>query len=68
MHACTTYFHQGSDLCEDLEVFFKQLAEEVSKMENFIEKEKSFFFQYRFVRCVRILIKLKRIWRTAIQL
>lgn len=39
MHACTTYFHQGSDLCEDLEVFFKQLAEEVSKLLNYAEKK-----------------------------
>lgn len=29
MHACTAYYHQGSDLCADLEPFFKTLAEEV---------------------------------------
>ncbi|XP_049863259.1 arf-GAP with coiled-coil, ANK repeat and PH domain-containing protein 2 isoform X2 [Schistocerca gregaria] len=32
MHACSTYFHQGSDLCQDLEPFFKKLAEEVVTM------------------------------------
>lgn len=29
MHACSTYYHQGSDLCEDLDTFLKTLAEEV---------------------------------------
>ncbi|XP_018333831.1 arf-GAP with coiled-coil, ANK repeat and PH domain-containing protein 2 [Agrilus planipennis] len=32
MKACTTYYHQGSDLCEDLEPFFKNLADDISKM------------------------------------
>lgn len=32
MHACNTYYHQGSDLCEDLEPFFKSLADEVVTM------------------------------------
>ncbi|XP_054287756.1 arf-GAP with coiled-coil, ANK repeat and PH domain-containing protein 2 [Macrosteles quadrilineatus] len=28
MHACTTYFHQGYDLCEELQPFFKSLGDE----------------------------------------
>ncbi|CAH1112565.1 unnamed protein product [Psylliodes chrysocephalus] len=32
MHACTTYYHQGSDLCADLETFFKTLADEIGTM------------------------------------
>ncbi|XP_017778254.1 PREDICTED: arf-GAP with coiled-coil, ANK repeat and PH domain-containing protein 2 isoform X2 [Nicrophorus vespilloides] len=32
MHACTTYYHQGSDLCGDLESFFKVLADEIGDM------------------------------------
>ncbi|KAJ8914563.1 hypothetical protein NQ315_010027, partial [Exocentrus adspersus] len=32
MHACTTYYHQGSDLCADLEPFFKTLADEIAVM------------------------------------
>lgn len=31
MHACATYYHQGSDLCSDLEPFFKKLADEVTR-------------------------------------
>ncbi|KAJ9595394.1 hypothetical protein L9F63_013418, partial [Diploptera punctata] len=27
MHACSTFFHQGSDLCQDLDPFLKKLAE-----------------------------------------
>ncbi|CAG9835661.1 unnamed protein product [Diabrotica balteata] len=34
MHACTTYYHQGSDLCADLESFFKTLADEIATMRN----------------------------------
>ncbi|KAJ8959983.1 hypothetical protein NQ318_009418 [Aromia moschata] len=34
MHACTTYYHQGSDLCSDLEPFFKTLAEEIAVMRD----------------------------------
>lgn len=34
MHACTTYYHQGSDLCADLEPFFKTLADEIGEMRN----------------------------------
>jgi len=30
MHACSTFFHQGSDLCQDLDPFLKKLAENVS--------------------------------------
>lgn len=32
MHACTTYYHQGSDLCDDLQPFFKTLADDISNM------------------------------------
>ncbi|XP_050294223.1 arf-GAP with coiled-coil, ANK repeat and PH domain-containing protein 2 [Anthonomus grandis grandis] len=42
MHACTAYFHQGEDLCEDLQPFFKRLANEISNMSyetRKIEKE-----------------------------
>ncbi|CAG9821937.1 unnamed protein product [Phaedon cochleariae] len=34
MHACTTYYHQGSDLCADLEPFFKTLADEIGVMRD----------------------------------
>ncbi|XP_056641814.1 arf-GAP with coiled-coil, ANK repeat and PH domain-containing protein 2 [Diorhabda sublineata] len=34
MHACTTYYHQGSDLCADLEPFFKTLADEIGTMRS----------------------------------
>ncbi|VEN51383.1 unnamed protein product [Callosobruchus maculatus] len=34
MHACTTYYHQGSDLCADLEPFFKTLADEIATMRD----------------------------------
>jgi Arf-GAP/coiled-coil/ANK repeat/PH domain-containing protein len=34
MQACSTFFHQGSDLCEDLEPFFKKLSDDVSKKEE----------------------------------
>jgi len=30
IHACSTFFHQGSDLCQDLDPFLKKLAENVS--------------------------------------
>ncbi|CAG9772843.1 unnamed protein product [Ceutorhynchus assimilis] len=42
MHACTTYYHQGEDLCEDLQPFFKKLANEIAVMRvetNKVEKE-----------------------------
>ncbi|KAK6617749.1 hypothetical protein RUM43_013977 [Polyplax serrata] len=32
MQACSTFFHQGSDLCEDLELFFKKLGDDLNKM------------------------------------
>ncbi|XP_066997590.2 arf-GAP with coiled-coil, ANK repeat and PH domain-containing protein 2 [Anabrus simplex] len=32
MHASSTFFHQGSDLCQDLDPFFKELADEVGVM------------------------------------
>lgn len=32
MKACSTYYHQGSDLCEDLESFFKSLGHEINEM------------------------------------
>ncbi|PSN46505.1 Arf-GAP with coiled-coil [Blattella germanica] len=32
MHACSTFFHQGSDLCQDLDPFFKKLADSVVEM------------------------------------
>lgn len=32
MHACSTYYHQGSDLCEDLDQFFKTLGQEIEEM------------------------------------
>lgn len=31
--ACSTFYHQGSDLCNDFEQFFKVLADDVSKKE-----------------------------------
>nr|CAD7400251.1 unnamed protein product [Timema cristinae] len=36
MHAYSTFFHQGSDLCQDLDPFFKKLGEEVSRLESFV--------------------------------
>ncbi|XP_044260319.1 arf-GAP with coiled-coil, ANK repeat and PH domain-containing protein 2 isoform X1 [Tribolium madens] len=42
MHACTAYYHQGSDLCADLEPFFKELADEIADMREettTVEKE-----------------------------
>lgn len=30
VQACSTYYHQGSDLCEDFDPYFKVLAEDVS--------------------------------------
>lgn len=30
VQACSTYYHQGSDLCEDYDPFFKSLGDEVS--------------------------------------
>lgn len=29
VQACSTYYHQGSDLCEDYDPFFKSLGDEV---------------------------------------
>uniref|UniRef100_A0A1B6G7X6 Arf-GAP with coiled-coil, ANK repeat and PH domain-containing protein 2 n=1 Tax=Cuerna arida TaxID=1464854 RepID=A0A1B6G7X6_9HEMI len=29
MHACTTYFHQGYDLCEGLQPFFKSVSDDL---------------------------------------
>ena len=29
IQACSTYYHQGSDLCEDFESFFKTLGDDV---------------------------------------
>lgn len=34
MQACSTFFHQGSDLCEDLELFFKKLGDDLNKMSS----------------------------------
>ncbi|KAF7267981.1 hypothetical protein GWI33_018825, partial [Rhynchophorus ferrugineus] len=34
MHACTTYYHQGSDLCDDLQPFFKSLADDLATMRD----------------------------------
>ncbi|XP_046391435.1 arf-GAP with coiled-coil, ANK repeat and PH domain-containing protein 2 [Ischnura elegans] len=34
MHACNAFFHQGSDLCQDLEPFFKRLANDLVKMRS----------------------------------
>ncbi|KAK4875509.1 hypothetical protein RN001_011931 [Aquatica leii] len=42
MRACSTYYHQGSDLCEDLDPFFNKLGDEVSQLQEDtykIEKE-----------------------------
>lgn len=36
MHACSTYYHQGSELCADLEPFFKKLSTEVKKKDHYI--------------------------------
>lgn len=34
MHACTTYFHQGYDLCEGLQPFFKSLGDDIVVMRS----------------------------------
>nr|XP_023025538.1 arf-GAP with coiled-coil, ANK repeat and PH domain-containing protein 2 [Leptinotarsa decemlineata] len=34
LHACSTYYHQGSDLCADLEPFSKTLADEIAVMRD----------------------------------
>lgn len=34
MYACSTYYHQGSELCQDLEPFFKQLSENIRSMQQ----------------------------------
>ncbi|KAF2898918.1 hypothetical protein ILUMI_07256 [Ignelater luminosus] len=34
MRACSTYYHQGSDLCEDLEPFFNKLGDEISQLQE----------------------------------
>ncbi|XP_058063366.1 arf-GAP with coiled-coil, ANK repeat and PH domain-containing protein 2 [Anopheles bellator] len=34
LQACSTYFHQGSDLCEDYGTFFKGLDDEIGTMRN----------------------------------
>ncbi|KAF5307083.1 hypothetical protein FQR65_LT07142 [Abscondita terminalis] len=42
MRACSTYYHQGSDLCEDLDPFFNKLGDEISQLQEDtykIEKE-----------------------------
>ncbi|XP_058443765.1 arf-GAP with coiled-coil, ANK repeat and PH domain-containing protein 2 [Malaya genurostris] len=42
IQACSTYFHQGSDLCEDFGSFFKTLDEEISTMRgeyNLLDKQ-----------------------------
>ncbi|XP_053694180.1 arf-GAP with coiled-coil, ANK repeat and PH domain-containing protein 2 isoform X2 [Sabethes cyaneus] len=42
IQACSTYFHQGSDLCEDFGSFFKTLDEEISVMRgqyNLLDKQ-----------------------------
>ncbi|KAL1505365.1 hypothetical protein ABEB36_004949 [Hypothenemus hampei] len=42
MHACTAYYHQGEDLCHDLQPFFKSLANDIANMRDEtrkIEKE-----------------------------
>lgn len=42
MRACSTYYHQGSDLCEDLDPFFNKLSDEVVQLQEEsykIEKE-----------------------------
>ncbi|GJQ71464.1 hypothetical protein Trydic_g11187 [Trypoxylus dichotomus] len=50
MHACTTYYHQGSDLCEDLEPFLKSLAEEIREMqEDTVKLEKDLENNYKIV-------------------
>ncbi|KAI4461336.1 centaurin/arf [Holotrichia oblita] len=50
MHACTTYYHQGSDLCEDLEPFLKSLADEIGEMqEDTVKIEKDLENNYNVV-------------------
>lgn len=42
IQACSTYFHQGSDLCEDFGSFFKTIDEEISimrKQYNLLDKQ-----------------------------
>ncbi|XP_069698905.1 arf-GAP with coiled-coil, ANK repeat and PH domain-containing protein 2 isoform X2 [Periplaneta americana] len=56
MHACSTYFHQGSDLCQDLDPFFKKLADDVvelrqqcSKLEKQMENRHTYVTSKDFV-------------------
>ncbi|GLH03543.1 ArfGAP with SH3 domain, ANK repeat and PH domain-containing protein [Gryllus bimaculatus] len=49
IHACSTFFHQGSDLCQDLDPFLKKLADEIvsmrqgsSKLEKEMENRHSY--------------------------
>ncbi|XP_022918039.1 arf-GAP with coiled-coil, ANK repeat and PH domain-containing protein 2 [Onthophagus taurus] len=61
MHACTTYYHQGSDLCEDLEPFLKKLAEEVATMqEETITIEKKLENRHSFVTNKEIIPNLAK--------
>ncbi|XP_055608565.1 arf-GAP with coiled-coil, ANK repeat and PH domain-containing protein 1 [Uranotaenia lowii] len=42
IRACSTYFHQGSDLCEDFTSFFKTLDEDIDRMRgeyNLLDKQ-----------------------------
>ncbi|CAD7077861.1 unnamed protein product [Hermetia illucens] len=40
--ACGTYYHQGSDLCNDFDEFFKGLSEEINDMRgDYLQFEKS---------------------------
>lgn len=42
IQACSTYYHQGSDLCEDFGSFFKSLDEEIGNMRseyNLLDKQ-----------------------------
>jgi Arf-GAP/coiled-coil/ANK repeat/PH domain-containing protein len=62
MHACTTYYHQGSDLCADLEPFFKTLADEVivaRDLDSFID-----LLVCRSATCAKTPVWSRKSWRT----
>lgn len=49
--ACSTYFHQGSDLCQDYDTYlFKELDEEVTNMRNeYAQLEKTMQKRHNYV-------------------
>jgi Arf-GAP/coiled-coil/ANK repeat/PH domain-containing protein len=50
INACSTYYHQGTDLCEDYTTFFKDLDEEVNQMrDDIVQLEKKLQNRHAFV-------------------